>query len=204
MKTQARMRFPSARRPGYGDRQVVMIEHHHDREKALEPFGLTGREAEWVALVCLHSGVFTRAQFCHFFEGAARIRALRFVRALVERGLAVEFDLPNNPGGARVALEGFAEERHQGSSSRNWTGTELHNAGREKRKHRAGTGGAVSGAPHGLPIPLASQGPAGQAGPGLSASAQGGLRSRMLLARTRLRPWRTSAAAEPDVLHKKD
>ena len=78
-----------------------MIAHLHEREKKLKPFGLKGREAEWVALVCLHSGVFTRAQFCHFFEGAARTRALRFVRTLVERGLAVEFDLPNNNGGAK-------------------------------------------------------------------------------------------------------
>ena len=45
-----------------------MIAHLHDREKSLEPFGWTGREAEWIALVCLHSGVFTRAQFCHFLD----------------------------------------------------------------------------------------------------------------------------------------
>ena len=79
-----------------------MIEHLHDREKALEPLGWTGREAEWVALVCLHSGVFTRAQFCFYFEGAARIRAWRFVRTLVERGLAVEDDRAIFPGGARA------------------------------------------------------------------------------------------------------
>ena len=75
-----------------------MIEHLREREKALEPFGLKGREAEWVALVCLHSGVFTRAQFCHFFEGATRKRALLFVRSIVERGMAVEYTLPNHPG----------------------------------------------------------------------------------------------------------
>ena len=79
-----------------------MIEHLHDREKALEPFGWTGREAEWIALVCLHSGLFTRAQFCFYFEGARRKRAWRFVHELVERGLAVEYALPNHPGGARV------------------------------------------------------------------------------------------------------
>ena len=78
-----------------------MIAHLHDREKALEPFGFTGREAEWIALVCLHSGVFTRPQFCSFFEGARRKRALLFVRTIVELGLAVEFALPNNHGGAR-------------------------------------------------------------------------------------------------------
>ena len=38
-----------------------MIEHLRGREKALEQFGWRGREAEWIALVCLHSGIFTRA-----------------------------------------------------------------------------------------------------------------------------------------------
>ena len=79
-----------------------MIEHLHDREKALEPFGLKGREAEWVALVCLHSGVFTRSQFCFYFDGAFRNRAERFVRALVDRRLAVEDDRAIFPGGARA------------------------------------------------------------------------------------------------------
>ena len=45
-----------------------MIEHLREREKSLEPFGWRGREAEWVALVCLHSGVFTRTQWCHYFN----------------------------------------------------------------------------------------------------------------------------------------
>ena len=38
-----------------------MIEHLRGRERALEPLGWTGREAEWIALVCLHSGVFILA-----------------------------------------------------------------------------------------------------------------------------------------------
>ncbi len=80
----------------------MMIEHLHDREKKLEPFGWTGREAEWIALVCLHSGVFTRAQWCHFFNDPYRMGAKRFVRTLVERGMAVEYALPNYRGGARV------------------------------------------------------------------------------------------------------
>ena len=79
-----------------------MIKHLHEREKALEPFGWRGREAEWIALVCLHSGVFTRAQFCFYFEGARRNRASRFVRDLVDRGLAVEDALPNKRGGAKA------------------------------------------------------------------------------------------------------
>ena len=80
-----------------------MIEHLHDREKSLEPLGWKGREAEWVALVCLHSGVFTRAQFCYFFDAVSdRKRALRFVRDMVKRGLAVEDALPNKRGGAKA------------------------------------------------------------------------------------------------------
>ena len=78
-----------------------MIEHLRGREKALEPFGWTGREAEWIALVCLHSGVFTRAQFCFYFN-AWRKHAHRFVRTLVEQGFAVEDDLPNDNKGAQV------------------------------------------------------------------------------------------------------
>ena len=79
-----------------------MIEHLHDREKALEPLGWRGREAEWIALVCLHSGVFTRAQFCFYFKGARRNRASRFVHTLVERDLAVEDALPNKRGRAKA------------------------------------------------------------------------------------------------------
>ena len=45
-----------------------MIEHLRGRDRKLELHGWTGREAEWIALVCLHSGVFTRAQFCHYFD----------------------------------------------------------------------------------------------------------------------------------------
>ena len=80
-----------------------MIEHLHDREKALGPFGLKGRKAEWVALVCLHSGVFTRAQFCYFFDALSdRKRVFRFVRDLVDRGLAVEDALANKRGRAKA------------------------------------------------------------------------------------------------------
>ena len=62
-----------------------MIEHLHEREKALEPLGWTGREEEWITLVCLHSGVFTRSQFCRFCSPTA-----------------VEDDRTIFPGGARA------------------------------------------------------------------------------------------------------
>ena len=80
-----------------------MIAHLQAREKALAAEGWTGREAEWIALVCLHSGVFTRAQFGFYVEaGASRKPAERFVRILVARGAAVEDVRPIFPGGSRA------------------------------------------------------------------------------------------------------
>ena len=77
-----------------------MIEHLKGRERALTALGWTGREAEWIALVCLHSGVFTRAQFCHYFE-AHRSAARRIVRTLLERREAVESEWPVVNGGGK-------------------------------------------------------------------------------------------------------
>ena len=66
-----------------------MIEHLRGRDRKLEPLGWTGPEAEWIALVCLHSGVFIRGQFCDYF-GTGRPQAFRFVKALIQRREAVE------------------------------------------------------------------------------------------------------------------
>ncbi len=66
-----------------------MIDHLKGREKALEPFGLTGRRAEWIALASLHGGVFTRSQLSAWF-GMDRFKTLRFVQALTRRRLAAE------------------------------------------------------------------------------------------------------------------
>ena len=66
-----------------------MIEHLRGRDRKLEPLGWTGQDAEWIALVCLHSGVFTRGQFCDYFS-TDRKQALRFVKSLVQRRAAVE------------------------------------------------------------------------------------------------------------------
>ena len=70
-----------------------MIEHLRGRDRKLEPLGWTGPDAEWIALVCLHSGVFTRGQFCHYFGDAHRWTAARFVQTLIERKAAVESDV---------------------------------------------------------------------------------------------------------------
>ena len=78
-----------------------MIEHLRGRDRKLEPLGWTGPEAEWIALVCLHSGVFTRAQFCHYFD-TYRKHAYRFVKLLVERKAAVESAKPILNGGGKT------------------------------------------------------------------------------------------------------
>ena len=91
-----------------------MIEHLKGREQALAPLGWTGREAEWIALVCLHSGVFTRAQFCHYFN-TQRMTALRFVKALVDRRMGVESDhVTFNGGGRTCRISGKAIYRALG------------------------------------------------------------------------------------------
>ena len=83
-----------------------MIEHLKGRERALAALGWTGREAEWIALVCLHSGVFTRAQFCHYFN-TYRKQAHRFVKALIEQRAAVESDvIAFNGGGKTCRISG--------------------------------------------------------------------------------------------------
>ena len=79
-----------------------MIEHLRGRDRKLEPLGWTGDDAEWIALVCLHSGVFTRAQFCHYFDTPNRVRAQRFVKALVERRQAIEREWPPLNGGGKT------------------------------------------------------------------------------------------------------
>ena len=78
-----------------------MIGHLRGRDRKLEPLGWTGQEAEWIALVCLHSGVFTRAQFCDYFH-THRKRAERFVKALLDRKAAVESEWPLVNGGGKT------------------------------------------------------------------------------------------------------
>ena len=78
-----------------------MIAHLKGREKALESFGWTGRRAEWIALACLHSGVFTRAQWTRFL-GCHTEKVRRAVHALIAQGVAVEENPPGIAGIGRV------------------------------------------------------------------------------------------------------
>ena len=75
-----------------------------DRAGKLAPLGWSGREAEWLALVALHSGAFTRSQWRHYFDDPHREMVSRFVRALVEKQLAIEDERSIFPGGARAVL----------------------------------------------------------------------------------------------------
>ena len=70
-----------------------MIPHLRGREKDLEPFGWSQEHAEWVAMVCLNSGVFTRTQYSAFFNAHPQ-QAARFVQSLVNLKLAVEEPIP--------------------------------------------------------------------------------------------------------------
>ena len=79
-----------------------MIEHLRGRDRKLEPLGWTGDDAEWIALVCLHSGVFTRAQFCHYFDARRNRAGARFVQTLVERRQAIEREWPPLNGGGKT------------------------------------------------------------------------------------------------------
>ena len=65
-----------------------MIAHLEDRAAALMARGWTRREAEWLALVCMHSGVFLRSQYLAFIGRTNPALANRFVRRC--RKLAVE------------------------------------------------------------------------------------------------------------------
>ena len=78
-----------------------MTLHLKGREKALEAFGWKGRKAEWIALACLHSGVFTRAQATRFLD-THHERARRMVHALIAQGLAAEETVPGIRGIGRV------------------------------------------------------------------------------------------------------
>lgn len=69
------------------------VPHLAGRDAALRDLGFRDREAAWLALVCLHSGVFTRTQFCRHHACHQQIAA-RFVDRLIAAGVARERPLP--------------------------------------------------------------------------------------------------------------
>ena len=91
-----------------------MIAHLRQREKTLEPFGWSPQDAEWVAMVCLHSGIFTRSQYMAYFDAHPE-QARRFVQSLVDLRLAVEEPIPvlhreNRTRACRITHKGIYRE----------------------------------------------------------------------------------------------
>ena len=83
----------------------VTVPTSQDRARCLEPLGWSGREAEWIALVALHTGVFTRSQYgAYVHAGDNRKPAAALVRALLDKRLAIEDERAIFPGGARAVL----------------------------------------------------------------------------------------------------
>ena len=83
----------------------VTVPTLQDRARCLEPLGWSGREAEWIALVALHTGVFTRSQYGAYVNaGDNRKPAAALVRALLDTQLAIEDERAIFPGGARAVL----------------------------------------------------------------------------------------------------
>ena len=65
--------------------------------ETLRGLGWTEREADWLTLVCLHSGVFTRSQYQARY-GLSKQTASRFARTLLQAGIARETRLPDRRG----------------------------------------------------------------------------------------------------------
>ena len=64
-----------------------LIAHLQGREKRLKPLGFTPQQAEWITLVCLHSGLFTRDQVEAFFRHT-KSTANRFIQRLLQSRLS--------------------------------------------------------------------------------------------------------------------
>ncbi len=79
------------------------IPHLAGREAALEPLGWTGRDATWIALVCLHSGVFLRSQFAAHHACTTK-SAHRFLGRLLSARAAREHPLSPDQGAASEHL----------------------------------------------------------------------------------------------------
>ena len=73
-----------------------------ERAGKIEALGWSPRDAAWIALVALHSGVFTRSQYGAYFNDPHREMARLFVRALIEKKAGGEDERVMFPGGARA------------------------------------------------------------------------------------------------------
>ncbi len=66
--------------PGRRGAEPSRVAHRRDRAAAIARLGWPRREAEWLALVCLHSGVFLRSQYLAFIGRTNPALAHRFVQ----------------------------------------------------------------------------------------------------------------------------
>ena len=102
------------------------IRHLWGRDKRIAATGWADDEAEWIALVCLHGGVFTRRQFeAHF--GRHPELARRFVHRLCALGRMKEGPLIRPRDGRPTQVYRFSSEqfyRTLGILSRRRTATE--------------------------------------------------------------------------------
>ena len=69
----------------------VTVPTLQDRADQLAALVWSGREAEWIALVALHTGLFTRSQYGAYVDsGDNRKPAAALVRTLLDKQLAIE------------------------------------------------------------------------------------------------------------------
>ena len=93
-----------AKRSRQSARTPAEIPYASATPSSIEALGWSAREAEWIALVALHSGVFTRSQLSFFLDDPHRVAASRFVRGLAEKKAGAEDERAMFPGGARAVL----------------------------------------------------------------------------------------------------
>lgn len=97
------------------------------RAATLRGLGWTPRQADWLTLVCLHSGVFLRSQYQARYKVTAA-PATRFVSALVDAGVVREAGLLDRRGGRPTSIchvhsrplyraLGIEDNRHRRSAS---------------------------------------------------------------------------------------
>ena len=84
--------------------ELAAVPTRQDRAGPLAALGWKERDAEWLALVAFHSGVFLRSQWCWYFEHANREAARVLVHQLIDQQLAIEDARGRFPGGARAVL----------------------------------------------------------------------------------------------------
>ena len=84
--------------------ELAAVPTRQDRAGPLAALGWKELDAEWLALVALHSGVFLRSQWCQYFEHANREAARVLVHQLIDQQLAIEDARVRIPGGARAVL----------------------------------------------------------------------------------------------------